>query len=277
MLRQITFALLTLTRSTAALSATDLTGAWEVQTMGGDREIKIEQRGAKVVAHRILWPEYEGKKYKLEHLYRGTLNGANIVGQLLVKEEETADFEVLRDFAATVSGASALVFDALPLKRVGAPDLGAAQAAPAPAPVAKAPPPATATTATPTPPPSGQAPAHEDSGASLYSSIVAAVPEIMDLFKISAQTQIPGEAVALEAEGDQLLAAGNAKKALAKFEQANKIGTVAHAELLGRMGKCYLALHQYAQAHTVLARALKLDPNNAAVRKDLEVAKKPRP
>jgi hypothetical protein len=277
--------------STTLWAAVDLSGSWEVQTMGSDREIKIEQRGAKIVAHRILWPEFEGKKYRLEHLYRGTMTGNSVTGQLLVKDEDASDFDVLRNFSASVTSADVLVFDDLPVKRVGqAPvDRGAAPAAPAkPAAQPKRPsqPQAVAqTTPPPSPPPPSAAPAPaspapgapaEDQSASLYSNIMGASPGAENLFKVSAQVQIPDEAADLTAEGDKLLANGEVRAALQKFEQASKVGTGPHVELLQRMGKCYLQLHDYAQARAVLKRAVKLDPNNAALRKDYEAAKRVR-
>ena len=52
-------------------SAADVTGKWEVQSMGGDREIAVRQKGEKIVGHRVMWPVFDGEKYKFEHLYRG--------------------------------------------------------------------------------------------------------------------------------------------------------------------------------------------------------------
>ena len=45
-----------------------------------------------MLARTVMWPEFEGEKYKLEHLYRGTINGDRIKGKLLVREEELPDF-----------------------------------------------------------------------------------------------------------------------------------------------------------------------------------------
>src|SRR4051794_1649760 len=98
--------------------AVDLSGKWEVQAMGSDREMVVQQKGAKLVAHRVLWPEVDGKKYKLEHLYRGTITAGQIKGELLVKEEELPDFEVLRAFSGSISGEGQIVLDGLPLKRL---------------------------------------------------------------------------------------------------------------------------------------------------------------
>ena len=64
------------------------------------------------------------------------------------------------------------------------------------------------------------------------------------------------------------------KKALAKYEAAKKVGGSTHVDLLHRMGRCHLELKDYAGAKKVLRRALKLDPDNRAVRKDYKKAKK---
>jgi hypothetical protein len=125
-------------------AAPNLSGAWLVQTLGSDREVKIEQTGSKFVARRVLWPEFEGKRYRLDHLYRGIIHGNSIAGQLLIKEEGEAKFEVLRDFAAQVNGADVLILDSLLIKRAesaqalspdeaGKPDIAAGRAADAPA------------------------------------------------------------------------------------------------------------------------------------------------
>ena len=102
----------------AKATAVDLTGRWEVQSIGADRELTIEQRGNKIVAHRVLWPEFEGQKCKLEHLYRGKLNGAKISGDLLVREETQKEYEFLRHFVGEIGAHGELNFDGLPLKRI---------------------------------------------------------------------------------------------------------------------------------------------------------------
>src|SRR5688500_11299509 len=108
-------ALCVLSYAGASLAA-DLSGKYEVQAMVSDRSMDLQQKGEKIVAHRLMWPEFDGEKYKLEHLYRGTLSGAQIKGDLLVKEEEQTEYEVLRPFIGTVSASGAIVIDGLPLK-----------------------------------------------------------------------------------------------------------------------------------------------------------------
>jgi hypothetical protein len=95
-----------------------LAGKWEIQSMGADRVVTIEQKGRKVIAHRVMWPEFEGERYKLEHLYRGTLTGDRINGELLVREEELPDYEVLRTFTARVQSPNEMIWDGIPMRRV---------------------------------------------------------------------------------------------------------------------------------------------------------------
>ncbi|MBN1961904.1 MAG: hypothetical protein JW841_13240 [Deltaproteobacteria bacterium] len=99
-------------------SAANLSGNWEVQSIGTDRQITIKQKGKKITAHRVLWPEFEGHSYKLEHLYRGNLIGKTIKGKLFVREEGQKDYEMLRPFIAEVISNDRINFDGLPIKRI---------------------------------------------------------------------------------------------------------------------------------------------------------------
>lgn len=109
----------TLLLVTSLLAPADLTGTYELQSMGADRELTVKQRGNKLVAHRVMWPEFQGEKYKLEHLYRGFINGKAVKGKLLVREDEVPEYEVLRDFTAVINDDGSLIFDGMPLKRIG--------------------------------------------------------------------------------------------------------------------------------------------------------------
>lgn len=100
------------------LLPSDLTGSYELQSMGGDRKMSFKQKGNKLVAHRVMWPEFEGEKYKLEHLYRGVISGNNIKGKLLVREDDVPQYEVLRDFQAVINDDGSLTFDGMPIKRL---------------------------------------------------------------------------------------------------------------------------------------------------------------
>lgn len=268
--------------------AADLSGTWELQSLGGDRTFVVEHKGKRLVAHRVMWPEFEGEKYRLEHLYRGKVRGSSVRGELLVKEDELPDFEVLRSFTGTIEGDDKIVIDGLPLKRVGAaqhkppqappsrsrpsepprhsstptppPDARVAQASAPPSPKAPAPAPSVV-----------QAPAADDSGAALFESIMGGPGggNQSGLLRISATVVIPDTVADLTAEGDALMAAGKARAALKKYRQAQQSeGGRSNVQLWHRIGRCHLVLGDRVAARTPLKRALRLDPNNVAVRRD---------
>lgn len=106
--------------ATYFLIPADLTGSYELQSMGADRQLALKQKGNKLIAHRVMWPEFEGEKYKLEHLYRGHINGNTIKGKLLVREDEVPEYEVLRDFTAVINEDGSMTFDGMPLKKLDA-------------------------------------------------------------------------------------------------------------------------------------------------------------
>jgi len=254
--------------------AADLAGRWEVQSMGADREIVVQQKGDAVVAHRVMWPSFEGEKYKLEHLYRGKLKGNKITGELLVKEPELKGFEVLRDFEGTVAANGAVTIDGLPLKRLDeAPVATASTAAPAAQAVtqpASARPSATPTVAQTAAPAAAApaAPAAEGSGA-----LVASLgPSGEGLFKVSTSVSMPGPAASLTKDGDKLLKNKKWAAALEKFQAADAQGA-GNAALWHRLGTCFLYLERYDEAKTQLRRALKLDPQNPILLRDFNRAK----
>ncbi|MEE8410124.1 MAG: CDC27 family protein [Myxococcota bacterium] len=285
-----------------AFAATDLTGDWEVQSMGGDRAVEIQQKGKKIVAHRVLWPEFEGEKYKLEHLYRGTIRGDKIRGELLVKEDELPDYEVLRAFRGKIKSNATIVLDGLPMKRTG----GAKAAAqppetrtpaapgpveapsrpseppaysqappPPPGPAAPPPPPVAMADAgtTKTPAPTAAAPSGaDDPGATLFANIMG-TPGMGGLFQVSNRITLPDGSAKISVEADKLYKAGQYTEALAKYEEASSLGASRSVRLLHRMGRCQLELEKYAEAVVLLRRAARLDPGNRKIRRDYKKAK----
>jgi len=274
----------------AALAVTSLSGTWEVQSLGGDRDVRIEQQGNKVIAHRVLWPEIDGQKYKLEHLYRGQISGTKIDGDLLVKEEELPNFEVLRAFTGVVTSDDKITIDGLPMKRVGkAPEAsdkpaapiptapnnserpsdapGTAQATPPPfpAPPPEGTPPLTGPAKTVTPPPAG------DGGPGLFASIMGS-PGMSGLFEIALKADISEEAKSLTDEADRLFGNGDFRGALGKYQAAQKAAGGPRVEFLRRIGRCHLKLNEFDEASDVLKRALRLDPANVELKKDYKLA-----
>ena len=103
-----------------AIAARDYNGEWSYQALNaGDTNFKVEHKGDQITFYRVLNPEFEGKRYKLEHMYKGTITNNQIRGKMWVREEGMADFEVLRPFSGEIQGNTRMVMDELPLKRVG--------------------------------------------------------------------------------------------------------------------------------------------------------------
>lgn len=103
-----------------AAAAGVFAGEWSYQALNaGDTNFKVEQKGSAITFYRVLHPEFEGKHYKLEHMYKGKLAGKQIHGKLFVREEGMAEFEFLRSFSGEIRGADRMLVDDMPLKRVG--------------------------------------------------------------------------------------------------------------------------------------------------------------
>jgi tetratricopeptide (TPR) repeat protein len=114
------FALFTLAGVPRAVAGGTFSGDWSYQALNaGDTSFKVEQAGQAITFYRVLHPEFEGKRYKLEHMYKGELAANKISGKLFVREEGMAEFEFLRPFSGEIRGADRMLVDDMPLKRVG--------------------------------------------------------------------------------------------------------------------------------------------------------------
>ncbi|MBW1810101.1 MAG: hypothetical protein JRJ87_18030 [Deltaproteobacteria bacterium] len=95
-------------------------GEWSYQALNaGDTSFKVEQSGSKITFYRVMFPEFEGERYKLEHMYRGKITGKKIEGKLFVREEGMPEFELLRIFGGEIRGNDKMLMDDMPLKRIG--------------------------------------------------------------------------------------------------------------------------------------------------------------
>lgn len=102
-----------------ALAANELTGVWQIMSLGADRRVEIWQDGDAITAYRVMYPEFDGEKYKLEHVLRGTVNGNALQGRLLVREEDVSELDDLRPFFGRIDGANKILLDGLPLEKTG--------------------------------------------------------------------------------------------------------------------------------------------------------------
>jgi tetratricopeptide (TPR) repeat protein len=257
-------------------AAADLAGSWEIQSMGSDRKVDIQQRGDTLIAHRVMWPTFEGQKYKLEHLYRGKISGGKIQGELLVKEQEFPDYEILRKFDGKIASNDKITIDGIPMKRTGGASATTAPPAepkPAPGPSDGAPPPPPPPPPTPEEPEEPEPPAGDNPGAGLFARIMS-TPGMESLFEDALKVAIPEAVAELTAEGDASFAKGDYRGALAKFEEASNTGGGADPQLLHRTGRCLLKLKRWADAKQTLRSALKLDPGNKQIKRDYKKAKR---
>lgn len=102
------------------VAAGSYSGDWSYQALNaGDTNFKVEHQGDQIVFYRVLHPEFEGKRYQLEHMYKGNISNNQIRGKMWVREEGMADFEFLRAFSGEIRSDTRMVMDELPLKRVG--------------------------------------------------------------------------------------------------------------------------------------------------------------
>jgi tetratricopeptide (TPR) repeat protein len=104
-----------------ALAAKNYSGEWSYQALNsGDTNFKVEHQADQITFYRVLHPEFQGERYKLEHMYKGKITGSQIRGKMWVREEGMADFEFLRPFSGEIQSDTRMVMDELPLKREGA-------------------------------------------------------------------------------------------------------------------------------------------------------------
>lgn len=105
--------------SVDGLAATDYSGQWEYQALNaGDTNFKVEHQGESITFYRVLYPRYQGERYKLEHIYRGKLTGDSIAGEMWVREEGVDEFERLRVFRGRIESTLRMTMDDMPLQRV---------------------------------------------------------------------------------------------------------------------------------------------------------------
>ena len=105
----------------SAFAAGDLSGMWELQAIGQDgTSITVDNQGDVLLLYRVMYPEFEGQKYKLEHFYKGRIIGNKVSGSLLVRDDPKGNFETLRPFDGQVQSDTYLIIDDLPLKQTRA-------------------------------------------------------------------------------------------------------------------------------------------------------------
>lgn len=92
--------------------------------MGADTDATVSVRGDEVVIYRAMYPEFEGKSYKLEHLFRLKLTGTKLAGQLFVRDNPKDQFAPLRSIEGVFVSEGELQLDGTPFRLVEAGEVG---------------------------------------------------------------------------------------------------------------------------------------------------------
>ncbi|HOX46136.1 MAG TPA: hypothetical protein PK668_21210 [Myxococcota bacterium] len=268
-----------------ARAQADLSGEWAYQALNsGDTNFQVEHKGAQLTLYRVLHPEYEGKPYKLEHIFRGELRGTALAGDLFVREEGMPEFEKLRAWTGQVQAADRMAVDEMPLRRV----LKDSAAPPAAEPVAAAPD-KLKVVILPKPAPGGTEEAKPADGAVEAAKVALAAPQdIPDLTPVSraVPTDAERQAGALRDEGDQAYEAGRHELAVEKYAAALErdphrvelfyklgLGYALLADRAGKAGQVEPARILYTQAIGAWERAFRLDPYNWGTQENLRRAR----
>ncbi|MEM6731622.1 MAG: hypothetical protein AAF658_08705 [Myxococcota bacterium] len=264
------------------LALSDLSGIWEIQSLGADRTVRVESSAQKIIVHRVLYPQFEGKKYRLDHLYRGVVDGDSITGKLLVKDDELPDFEVLRPFKGSISNGN-LVIDGMPLEKVN--DAKGDE-------VAMLPPAIRTetnkknnrtrrrrrkgvqsgkTTKKQAAPTLAENDAKEATGADLYDQILGGGGAPDSMFNVSREIDVPDESHEAFDTGRTRFEQKDFEGALKAFERAKELGAGAQVERY--RGLSLHALGRHSEALAPLKRALRVDPKDEKVRAAFDEAR----
>lgn len=264
------------------------TGEWEYQALNaGDTNFQVEHEGGQITFYRVLWPRYEGKKFKLEHLYKGKLSGQRIVGEMWVREEGVSDFERLRAFDGQIRSDDRMQMDDLPLKRVESTpkkeDRGPVEAPPPDEPVR----PKYAKVVIQ--PGARPAPAAQPPAVEAEASTQAAPVRIPILVPVSRRVDdaVRRRAGDLLKAGDVAYAAKDYGLAVEKYAAAFQLNP-RQVELLYKLGLCHgilgskatrtedrsTAAKHYRRAIAFWQKAVRLDPYNAGAKENIRRAQR---
>jgi hypothetical protein len=239
-MRPVNLALLLLP---SLLAAAPTPGRWECQSMGADTDATVSVRGDQVVIYRAMFPEFEGKSYKLEHLFRLKLTGTKLSGQLLVRDDPKSDFTPLRAIEGELLSETELQLDGTPYRLAEAGDPKSAVPEPG-----VTPPAAPAATI----------------GIGYFAQVVGFTATVGDVFALR-------ESIVANKEGQAALDAAEAAFAKSQFAAASAayqkaLGAgVAVSSFAENAARTWLALKDCAHAESMVAAAQRFDPEGAEV------------
>lgn len=206
-------------------------GRWECQSMGADTEANVSVRGDEILIYRAMYPEFEGKSYKLEHLFKLKLTRTKLTGQLLVRDDPRNQFTVLRAIEGELISEGELRLDGTPFKLLEAGELKS----PVPAPAAPV--------------------------LGYFAQVVQRAATAEDLFALHAGISLTREGLAALAAGEASFEKGAFRPATLSFQKALGAG-VPVSLFAEHAARAWLALQDCAHADGMVSAAQRLDPES---------------
>ena len=205
--------------------------------MGADTDAKVSVRGDEVVIYRAQYPEFEGKPYKLEHLFRLKLTGTKLAGQMLVRDDPKDQFAPLRQIEGVLVSESELTLDGTPFKLVEAGEVSEVVPTTAPA--------------KPPPPTLGY-----------FAQVVRSTATAEDLFALRSSISLTKEGQAAFDQGEAAFERGAFAPAAAAFQKALGAG-VPVSRFAEHAARAWLSLKDCTHAGEMVASAQRFDPESA--------------
>jgi hypothetical protein len=215
--------------------------------MGADTDATISVRGDEVVIYRAMYPEFEGKSYKLEHLFRLKLSGTKLSGQMLVRDDPKDGFTPLRPIEGVLVSDSELQLDGTPFRLAEAQEVKEAvprEVAPLPNPL-----PATA---------------GRGSTIGYFAQVVNTATSAGDLFAMRESITLTKDGQAALDAGEAAFAKGQFAPAAAAYQKALGAG-VPVSRFAENAARAWLALKDCAHADSMVASAQRFDPEGPEV------------
>jgi len=215
------------------LAITPTPGRWECQSMGADTDATLSVRGDELVIYRAMYPEFEGKSYKLEHLFKLKLSGTKLSGQLWVRDDPKDEFTPLRAIEGELISEAELELDHIPFRLIEAGEVKEPAAPTAPAPVL-----------------------------GYFAQVVKSTLTAQDLFALHAGIALTKEGQAALDEGEAAFAKSAFAPASAAYQRALGAG-VPVSRFAEHAARAWLGLKDCAHAEAMVTAAQRLDPEGA--------------
>jgi hypothetical protein len=208
--------------------------------MGADTDATVSVRGDEVVIYRAMFPEFEGKSYKLEHLFRLKLSGTKLTGQMFVRDDPKEGFTPLRPIEGVLVSDTELNLDGTPFRLAEAGEV-APRSDPLPAVAARS-----------------------SNALGYFAQVVKTAASAGDLFAMRESITLTKDGQAALEAGEAAFAKGQFAPAAAAYQKALGAG-VPVSRFAENAARAWLALKDCAHAESMVASAQRFDPEGPEV------------